>query len=125
MLTRPRTRLSIDGTNSGKPNDQSFSDIEFLYGGADDDTFVLADGVTLTGSIAGGLGEDTLDHAANTTGVTIDLSAGTATGTVGIADIENIVTGASNDTIIGALGATLLDTGVGTDTLDLSRRVLG
>jgi Ca2+-binding RTX toxin-like protein len=61
-----------------------------------------------------------LDHSASATGVTIDLTSGTATSTGGIADIENILTGAGADTIIGALGATILDTGAGSDTLNFS-----
>ena len=58
--------------------------------------------------------------SSDTLGVTVDLSAGTASYAGTISDIEDVVTGAGNDTIIGALSAVLLDTGAGTDTLDFS-----
>jgi Ca2+-binding RTX toxin-like protein len=61
-----------------------------------------------------------LDYSGRLTGVTVDLTSGTATGTGGISDIESVIGGAGDDTLIGALNAVLVDTGAGADTLDFS-----
>ncbi|MGH7817834.1 MAG: hypothetical protein ACREOR_10635, partial [Candidatus Binatia bacterium] len=60
------------------------------------DAFVFDfDGVSFGGFIGGGAGVDTLDYSAfTTTPVAVDLGAGTATGTTGIADIEDVIGGA-------------------------------
>ena len=116
---------SITSANSGSVGGVSFTGIENLAGGSGSDSFAFADSASVTGAVTGGAGSDTLDHSASTAGITIDLSSGTATGTGGIADIESVVTGAGNDTIIGALSATILGTGDGNDTLDFSAVTAG
>jgi Ca2+-binding RTX toxin-like protein len=115
-----RNTWRLKGNNSGKLNDRDFSGIENIEGGSDADDFIIESLGSIDGTLAGGLGSNTLDYSETSAGVTIDLSAGTATGTGGISDIENIIGSAGNDTIIGALSAVLLDTGAGTDTLDFS-----
>ncbi len=110
----------IKGSNSGKLNDRDFSGIENIEGGSDADDFILEALGSISGTLTGGAGSDTLDYSETSAGVTIDLSNGTATGTGGISSIENVISSAGNDTIIGALSAVLLDTGAGTDTLDFS-----
>ncbi|MCA9185751.1 MAG: VCBS repeat-containing protein [Planctomycetales bacterium] len=65
-----------------------FIAIENLVGGSADDTFIFSDAVTMTGTIDGGIGIDTLDYDAYTTAVSVDLTGGTATGTAGIIAIE-------------------------------------
>ncbi len=110
---------NITGVNAGSVSGVSFSGIENLAGGTDSDSFTFA-ALSSVDSVAGGGGSDTLDLSSDTTGVTVDLSTGTASYAGTISDIENVVTGAGNDTIIGTLSAVLLDTGAGTDTLDFS-----
>jgi hypothetical protein len=48
----------ITGDNAGDLDGMGFTGIEEIEGGADEDTFELADGAMLAGSIAGGLGDD-------------------------------------------------------------------
>jgi len=102
----------------------------------------------LNGRINGSSGVDTLDYSTYTAAVSINLTAGTATGvTGGIQSIENVIgspikntitgdnndnilTGTSaddniyglggNDTLIGLGGNDLLDGGTGIDTIDYS-----
>ena len=113
---------------------------------AGDDTFRIAAGTTLAGSIDGGLGSDTLDYSVYASGatVTVDLAdaspgagyLGTATAIsvgivagVGMVDpgdpavndlgssIENVYGGAGNDTLTGDLDDNLLRDGAGHDVL--------
>ena len=111
-------------------------------GGADSDTLnitgtaatndvldVLFDGAVLT-SVEGGLvsglesvnanlngGTDTLSYAGTTAAVSVDLSAGTASGFTAIANIENVTGGSGDDTLSGAAGVTnVLTGGAGNDT---------
>src|SRR5262249_8219981 len=54
-----------------------------LSGGGGDDTFRFADQSSIGGTIDGGGGTNTLDYSAYTTGVMVNLAAGTATGMSG------------------------------------------
>jgi Ca2+-binding RTX toxin-like protein len=106
-------RFNITSTNQVIPKVLTSS------GGAD--TFVFADGATLTGSgsIDGGGGVDTLDYSAYSDSVNVD--AGTATGTKfpnGIANIEGAIGGSANDTLFGRAGVnSILKGGPGGDLL--------
>jgi Ca2+-binding RTX toxin-like protein len=99
-----------------------------LMGGAGDDELLGDDGNDL---LAGGAGDDTIDggdgidtvsYADDVAGVTVDLSAGMASGDDAGADtllgIENVIGGAGNDTLIGDEAANVLDGGDGDDTID-------
>jgi hypothetical protein len=108
---------NVTGANAGIVASVAFSGIENLEGGSVADVFVFAGGSVAATS--GGGGADTLDLSADAAGVVVDLAAGTASYAGTISGIENVVTGSGNDTLLGALGATILDTGAGTDTLDL------
>ncbi|MBX9626859.1 MAG: hypothetical protein K2X82_23870 [Gemmataceae bacterium] len=77
-----------------------------LLGGAGDDTVTLAaDGVTLTGSIDGGSGENTLSYAGRSAAVGVTLTgpaAGTGTGLNGaFSNVAALVGGGGNDTLTG------------------------
>src|SRR5207237_976257 len=64
-----------------------------------------------------GSGTDTLNYAAYTTAVTVDLQNNTATGTGGIANIEALVGGTTAaDTLIGSNAANNLWSITGTNT---------
>src|SRR5215831_18238646 len=69
---------------------------------------------SITSNLLGGT--DTLNFGASTANVTVDLSAGTASGFTSIAGIENVTGGAGNDTLNGGLGNDTLAGGLGTDT---------
>jgi len=96
---------NLAGANTGDVNGVDFSSFENLTGGTDADLFIFADGATVDGVIDGGDGDDTLDYSAYTTPVEVNLELGTATGTGGIANIENFLGGAGADTLIGANSA--------------------
>jgi filamentous hemagglutinin family protein len=84
-----------------------FSNVENLTGNAQADTFTLASGA-LTGTVDGAGGSDTLtgDNVLNTFVITA-ANAGTATGTGGFANIENLTGNAQPDTFTLAGGGTL------------------
>ncbi|MCI0496893.1 MAG: M10 family metallopeptidase C-terminal domain-containing protein, partial [Thermoplasmata archaeon] len=106
----------VTGTDRGSLNAVlTFSSFENLTGGAVADTFTIQDGMGISGTIDGGSGVDTLDMSPYTTPVTIDLGAGTATGTGAIVHIENAIGGSGDDTISGDDGDNLILGGAGDD----------
>src|SRR2546426_597041 len=107
---------TLTGVGAGTLNGQAFAGIENLVGGADSDRFVFAGG-SVTGRIDGGGGLNTLDYAADRLGVTVDLTAGAATGTGGILNVGAVVGGSGSDTLIGPASSntwTITDTDTGT-----------
>jgi Ca2+-binding RTX toxin-like protein len=89
-----------------------------LSGGPGDDTYVMAPGGgTDTIIEQPNEGSDTLDYSAYTTAVTVNLAVGTATGTTGVANIENVIGGSGNDSLTGDGHANRLAGGPGTNTL--------
>ena len=73
-----------------------------MVGGTANDSFVLSDGVGVTGTIAGGGGTtNTLDYSAYTTPVSVNLQAASATNTGGIVGLNNFVGGTAGDTLAG------------------------
>ncbi|TMJ05908.1 MAG: hypothetical protein E6G97_01040 [Alphaproteobacteria bacterium] len=73
--------------------------------------------------IDGGAGTDTVDYASATHAITVDLSAsvnqatGPDIGTDQLVNIENVIGGSGNDTLLGNSAANLLSGGAGADTL--------
>ncbi|SCZ05370.1 peroxidase family protein [Microvirga guangxiensis] len=65
----------------------------------------------------GGGNSDTLEYSTGSSGVTVDLGAGTASGFISIAGIENVRGGNAADTLIGNGSANILDGRGGADTL--------
>jgi hypothetical protein len=92
---------NVTATNRGTVGSVSFSGVANLIGGSANDTFKLANGAGVTGTIDGGAGTNTLDDSAYLTGVIINLRAGTATNVGSIANIENATGGAGNDILVG------------------------
>jgi Ca2+-binding RTX toxin-like protein len=92
----------VDTLDGGNGND-------LLTGGAGADT------------LTGGGGTDTADYAASSAGVTIDLSAGTASGGDAQGDtfssVENVTGSAYNDILTGDAAVNTLDGGEGDDEL--------
>jgi hypothetical protein len=109
---------SITAANAGKVGMVSFTSMANLVGGPGDDTFKLSAKGSLSGSITGGGGSDTLDYSAWTTGVTVNLTTGTATAVVGgVSGIDNVFGGAGNDNLTGGAAGGFLVGGSGNDTL--------
>lgn len=87
---------NISGADTGSVDNVSlFSSIENLTGNANTDAFVFADGGSISGTINGAAGSDTLNYAAETGAVAVDLSGS------GFSNIENYVGNNTNSSITG------------------------
>jgi Ca2+-binding RTX toxin-like protein len=104
--------LSLGGNMADASNQ-----IEKILLGQANDSLVFADGASVPGTIDGGLGTNSLDYVAYTTSVSVDLTAGTATGTSAITSFVNVTGGSANDTITGGDKANILDGRSGDDTI--------
>ncbi|WP_420547169.1 Ig-like domain-containing protein [Curvivirga sp.] len=106
---------------SGLGNDvlQGEADSDILIGHSGDDLLIGGAGAD---TLDGGLGEDTADYSASTEGVTIDLSAGTASAGDAEGDqlisIEHVTGSAFADTLSGTTAANRLEGGADDDVLD-------
>jgi Ca2+-binding RTX toxin-like protein len=103
-----------------------------LTGNAGDDRFVLADGFgtdTVLGGETAETGGDVLDASGLTGDAVLDLSAigpgnpedgllSQGSNSASFAEIEAVILGAGNDSIIGSAGADSVMAGLGADTLD-------
>ncbi len=129
---------SIAGTNSGSisgPSPFSFTNVGNLTGGILNDNFTFAAGAVETGTLSGGSGTNTLNMAANTSGVTVNISTnngGSATAdgaSFNFSGIANLVGGSGNNTFFLGNGKTISGTingGVGgTNTLNYSAFTTG
>ena len=99
------------------------NEIEQIRLAGGDDVVYLKDGISTVARIDVGSGEDTLSYAgyggsAWSSGVTVSLLAGTATGiTGGIAGFENLYGGDGGDTLTGSNGPNVIFGGGGGDVL--------
>ena len=109
---------NLTGTNTGTLNATTFDTTENLEGGIDTDTFVFADGASVTGYLEGSAGIDLLDYTAYTTSVTVDLASNSATGTNGVFNFENITGGQVNDSLTGNNVANVIAGGLGDDVIN-------
>jgi CHAT domain-containing protein len=102
------TTWTLTGTDAGNlnsifPNGLTFSSIENLTGSTANDTFLFSKGASISGTINGQAGIDTLNYSAYATPVTVNLAFGTATNTGVLSNIENLIGGSSgNNTLIGS-----------------------
>src|SRR5262249_24456244 len=114
--------------NAAKAGTVSFSSVENLTGGTGNDTFTFSKGTSVAGSINGGGGTNTLNYAAYTTAVRVDLNVGSGTSIGGlISNIANVTGGGGNDVLVGDAannvllgnaGRDILIGGLGADTLN-------
>ncbi|MFA6502480.1 MAG: hypothetical protein WCT85_06795, partial [Parachlamydiales bacterium] len=105
------TSINHGNIDSSQAGTFDFDQIQNLTGGTGADTFNIADGITLTGSINGGSGGTNTINYQYTTPITVTLSSYTATGVSGT---DGITAGFSNITgITGGSGANIL---IGLDT---------
>jgi parallel beta-helix repeat protein len=126
---------TINGANSGNLGAYGFSSFGQLVGGAAADTFVFGQGGSITGTVDGGGGTNTLDYSKYTGNVTVELplnrasliEQGAAGGIANIVDVtgsigNDLVVGDGNaNVLIGGSGRNVLVGGAGSDTLDSSR----
>jgi hypothetical protein len=117
-LNEPNT-WAITENNAGSLNGGlTFSSIENLTGGSDSDQFVFSDGKGVSGIIDGQAGTNSLDYSAYSTAVTVDLGAGTATGTGAVVNIRNIIGGSAGDSLTGDAGPNEIIGNDGDDLID-------
>jgi hypothetical protein len=91
---------AITSTNGGTlDGNVTFSEVQNLTGGTNTDNFVFSNGAGVTGAINGGGGSDTLDYHLYQTGVTVNLLAGTATGTGSVVNVHTVIGSPYNDSI--------------------------
>ncbi|MEZ5100608.1 MAG: calcium-binding protein [Thermoleophilia bacterium] len=96
--------------------------------GAGDDVISFADGVLVSGSLAGGSGKDTLDYGDWQQPVRVDLGNGDASATSGVSAFEAVLGGAAGDILTtpaqtgarlaGGPGPDVLQGGSGDDVLE-------
>jgi len=108
---------ALNGGNVGGSGVFDFVSIENLIGGSSDDTFIFNHGHGVSGTIKGGTGINSLDYSAYSTGVAVNLAAGNATGTKGIANIRDITGGSANDVLDGDDQTNVLRGSAGADSL--------
>jgi PKD domain/RTX calcium-binding nonapeptide repeat (4 copies) len=113
----PTTWLITDN-NAGRVSSYTFSSFENLAGGMAADVFKFSNGKGVSGTIDGGGGGDTLNYAAYTTPVTVNLATGAATGVAGRgSEIQVVIGGSGDDSLTGDAGNSVLVGGAGNDTL--------
>jgi len=101
----------VTGVDEGQADIIGFTGIENLLGDSADDIFTVADGASVSGSIDGGTGTDTLDYSSNTGAVSIDLAS--------ISGVESILGGSGNDTLLGTVADTTWNvTGIDSGDVD-------
>lgn len=87
----------------------SFSGVQNLTGGAENDVFRFVGG-TVRGAIDGGEGANWLDYSARPSRVTVNLATGTASAVLGgVAHIDNVIGGArGGSTLVGSAAGGVL-----------------
>src|SRR5262249_47696556 len=105
--------------NEGFLNGQSFLRVENLTGNRFSDTFDFTASGRVTGTVNGRGDVDTLSYQSRTTGVQVDLTAGTADA-VGesVNQIENVLGSQGDDDLVGNGDDNRLVGNSGRDTLD-------
>lgn len=109
---------TINGYNAGTLNAVQFGSFENWGGGTGADTFKMANARYVSGVIDGGAGVNTLTYAVYTTGVAVDLSAGTATNVRdGVSHVGVVIGGSAADTLTGSADDDVLLGNAGNDVL--------
>jgi hypothetical protein len=106
--TNANSTWSLNGTDAGTVGNFTFMGFANLTGGTGNDTFKFTDAAGITGSIDGGGGTNTLNYAAYSTGIYVNLQTAVATGTLAIGNIQNVTGGQGNDILLGNGGSNIL-----------------
>lgn len=112
--------IGKDNIDGGKGNDTIFGGFgnDTIFGGDGDD---VIEGGTGADKLDGGLGKNTLNYAADTVGIDVDLSNGIAADGDAAGDtfinFQNVRGGSGGDFIVGDANANVLEGGGDADTL--------
>ena len=115
------TTWNLTGAGSGNiASGLAFTGMENLTGNSNTDAFVFAAGGSVTGTVTGGLGTDTLNYSAATGPISVNLTSSTATFTGGISGIDAVIGSASaSDSLTAPAGTNTLNvTGAGAGNIN-------
>jgi hypothetical protein len=130
VLPDAANTIAIANLNTGNFGLLDFSSMENFKGGSKDDVFQFAGAGSISGTINGQGGTNTLDFSAKTAPVTVNLLTGTSTFTGGVSKIRNVTGGSGNDllfgdgqdnTLVGNDGADVIVGNDGNDNLNGNR----
>jgi hypothetical protein len=109
---------SITGPNAGTLGPIAFANFQNLAGGSSTDSFFFHTGGSLSGSIDGQGGSNTLDYSAYSGNLKTNLPLGMSTGVAGgIRNIQNVTGSIGNDLIVGDANANILIGGTGRNVI--------
>lgn len=103
------TAYSISGANDFSFGLITVTDFANLTGGVNNDTFSFGAGSSLSGTLDGGSGGNTLDYSSYGAAVTVNIGLGTATGLGGFSNVTDFVGSASTDTLRGTTGSDVVN----------------
>jgi len=114
--------LVFSGANQGTIDRVlSFSAFESVNLDAGNDIARFTSGDSLSGSLAGGSGTDSLDYSSYGSAVTVNLDSGTATGTGAISGFETVLGSSAADTITASTSSDVnLQGADGNDTFNFT-----
>ena len=114
--------ISITGSSSGSittsTGTSTFTRAESFVGTQYNDTFTMGASGSLTGTVNGGSGSDTIDYSSRTSALSLNMYTGVLTSISGaVSNIENLTAGSGSDTIIGNSSANTLTGNGGNDII--------
>jgi hypothetical protein len=95
----------------------TFSSVENIKGGGSRDVFFMIGAGSIDAIDGGSNGQDLIDYAQYSTGVTVNLEVGTATGVKLISNVENITGSPYDDILVGSNASNIIHGGAGKDIL--------
>jgi len=98
------SRWTIDGSDRGSVDNVQFQNVGTLVGSDNDDSFAFIDSGTISGSLSGGSGDNTLDYSGYGSAIEVALSSSSATGLPSFADISTFIGSSKADSIRGTSG---------------------
>ncbi|ESA36996.1 hemagglutination activity domain protein [Leptolyngbya sp. Heron Island J] len=111
--------IAITGNNTGTLSNKTFANIETVDARAGNDTFSLNNGASVTGTLIGGDGFDTVDYSTYTSDITVDLQTNSTTNITSFNTLESFIGGSGNDNfkLDGTASIASIDGGAGNNTL--------
>ncbi|MCE9643115.1 MAG: Ig-like domain repeat protein [Candidatus Andersenbacteria bacterium] len=114
--------ISITGSSSGSittsTGTSTFTRAESFVGTQYNDTFTMGASGSLTGTVNGGAGSDTIDYSSRSSALSLNMYTGVLTSISGtVSNIENLTAGSGADTIIGNSSANTLNGNGGNDII--------